>query len=339
MRTTGPGLGVIGGAVVAGALLIDAVVAGAAVFDNGPWSPGPIHVLWTIAIGLGLGAVFVDVRRRFPTEEVGGADPVSWWSHRFLLLATVACAAALIALMAVSPRGFNALAREDHVVEYAGALCFLTAAAFAGLAARRSDGAARLVMALAAPVLLWVGLEEVSYFQRVLGFGTPASLSEANEQDEANLHNVATDLFQNGYYLGIALLFVAFPLVRSALPRRWDGVVDRLLPSRLPTTIALVSVVFTYKAAAYPAHHVSFWMAVWFVVLVRTGPTWFRPAMGALLVGGTAAMFAVGPELPRIWAPSEYREMIGAAAVAVWTLEVWLRSRPPVPSGGSAARR
>ncbi len=38
--------------------------------------------------------------------------------------------------------------------------------------------------------MLWIALEEVSYGQRIFGFGTPAFLNALNTQGEFNLHNL-----------------------------------------------------------------------------------------------------------------------------------------------------
>lgn len=91
---------------------------------------------------------------------------------------------------------YLALVKEDSLVEDAGALAVFAAGLMtlrnAYQAWRRSDDlllfAGLLLLGL---FMLWLALEEVSYAQRLLGYGTPASLDAVNYQREANFHNIA----------------------------------------------------------------------------------------------------------------------------------------------------
>jgi len=61
--------------------------------------------------------------------------------------------------------------------------------------------------------------EEVSWGQRIFGWETPSSYAEINMQGETNLHNLATQLFQNVLYFGGWLLLIAFPFWRNAIKK------------------------------------------------------------------------------------------------------------------------
>lgn len=96
---------------------------------------------------------------------------------------------------------------EDGVLEYASAAILLVAAAVAFATAIRLRGHPRhrvFHFFLAVLFFLMCG-EEISWGQRILGFGTPEALRTINAQEELNLHNMFGYLFD---HLFIALFFV-----------------------------------------------------------------------------------------------------------------------------------
>lgn len=61
--------------------------------------------------------------------------------------------------------------------------------------------------------------EELSWGQRIFDWATPAAYAKINAQGETNLHNLATQLFQNVLYFGGWLLLVALPFCHDALQK------------------------------------------------------------------------------------------------------------------------
>lgn len=79
------------------------------------------------------------------------------------------------------------LGEEDGFFEYLTALFFLLASVFFGLTLRRKFNIFYLGLAL----LFFVGFgEEISWGQRIIGFGTPETLARHNVQGEVTLHNL-----------------------------------------------------------------------------------------------------------------------------------------------------
>jgi hypothetical protein len=106
--------------------------------------------------------------------------------------------AALFALLLVIPAtralGTRFL-QEDNVVEWATAFSAFAGAIygfrFLGRARRHRMPAFPLIFyALVTAGLFVLGGEEISWGQRIVGFHTPASLSEFNRQGEFNFHNL-----------------------------------------------------------------------------------------------------------------------------------------------------
>ena len=85
---------------------------------------------------------------------------------------------------------------EDGVSEWWSAAAYLAAAGMAGAAARLLHGLGHRNLVwtqLLLAALFFLGaMEEVSWGQRLFGWGTPAILREVNEQGETTLHNLSS---------------------------------------------------------------------------------------------------------------------------------------------------
>lgn len=123
-----------------------------------------------------------------------------------LLLRAAACWLGLLLLVAaywliyaVDPAWHQRWLRgEDHGVEWLTAAGFATAALLTALAFRfraRMDRWSRLYLAGLALFFFVCFGEEISWGQRVFGFGTPAAINAINEQHEFNAHNLHLDGF------------------------------------------------------------------------------------------------------------------------------------------------
>lgn len=176
------------------------------------------------------------------TPSHAAARPTSPRRAAWLTVAVVAVAAPY-GIMALSGSTVDELVAEDGVVEWVGALALLAGAAMyaaaflrelrLGAASGRSRLGTWLVLALAA-ALLFLGLEEISWGQRLFGWGTPEALSEVNAQDETTLHNLQP--FQGTvldgdrlFRLGWGVLFVLLPIAAALVPR-WRGWLRRTVP-------------------------------------------------------------------------------------------------------------
>lgn len=157
--------------------------------------------------------------------------------------------------------GYVALVSEDHVVEYATALALMLATPLALRTARlawltRRRSVAVLLMGLGA-FTLFVGLEEISYGQRIFEFATPEELSRTNMQGEFNLHNVEgvqwlTDRILPNVVLGYGLLgWIVLAALRRFAPRLLDRVpgIEAIVMPWYVATFLLPFAIFRYFAA------------------------------------------------------------------------------------------
>lgn len=132
---------------------------------------------------------------------------------------------ALFALLVVSSYGLlflgaaavDSLIREDGVIESVGTVGFLVAAIGFLLSWRRlrQRGESltwfkQLAFVGLGLLLVFVAGEEISWGQRIFGFGTPEGLREINTQDEFNFHNL--EVIQGSSLLNTDRLFTLFVL-------------------------------------------------------------------------------------------------------------------------------
>jgi hypothetical protein len=156
-------------------------------------------------------------------------DARSWglapWMAGVLLAAPLVAVAGMTLLLPFRDVFFW-LTDEDSVVEWAQFACLLGIVLASGAvtvvaAQRRMTWAALLFGAITLAAVFVTG-EEISWGQRVFGWATPEILSEANRQNESNIHNIVP--IQRAF--GIAELLAGayglfVPLVLVAAPQRW----------------------------------------------------------------------------------------------------------------------
>lgn len=137
-----------------------------------------------------------------------------------------------------NPWNFWQFVQEDGPVEWATALMYLFAAPIAGfLAIRfRNQGLALHAFLIGGLGLLmfFVGMEEISWGQRVLGIETPASFVKVNHQEETNLHNIIS---HSAVQLGFIVVAIYGSIASFVMP----GLLKPFFGSRAKGLAALVS--------------------------------------------------------------------------------------------------
>ncbi|KSV76508.1 hypothetical protein N185_15240 [Sinorhizobium sp. GW3] len=258
--------------------------------------------------------------------------------------------AVLMALVFVAdPLGFSLLAREDGLVEWASALLIFVASGFFAFAAvgqvrvARSGMGRRAWMAAAFAALLAlcffvVGMEEISWMQRVFGIATPEGLLALNKQQELNLHNISTGFSELLYYTGSFFLLTLAPFVWLYLRKSISlGRLDAFAPSvlvlaasapmaafnsdnwsMLPTQMMVMMTVIILLMVADIALRAGHWRE--FIVLTA----------GAILIVAIQELFILqASTLVRLWDPTEYKEFFIALGLAIYGFETWSRLRSP----------
>ena len=152
--------------------------------------------------------------------------------------------AVLVALASRSTDLYRLLVREDALFEWAQVIVYLYVIGFALVAAPRlwrsgCPTSTAVIGGLALVSLLSVG-EELSWGQRLIGFGTP-EIAASNRQGELTLHNDAR--FEGAFRMGILTVGV-YGFVAPFVVRRRTPLVP---PRRLVMFFAVVAAYYTAR--------------------------------------------------------------------------------------------
>ncbi|HWX48236.1 MAG TPA: hypothetical protein VNZ61_09300 [Roseomonas sp.] len=266
-----------------------------------------------------------------------GAAPLS------LAWASLALSAVFIAIFVVSPQLFSELAREDRSVEWASALALFVASglllwsAARFWKARQRMGRLGAVLCASGAILFGlalfvVGMEEISWMQRIFDIQTPAILLEENQQKELNFHNLFTNAFELLYYGGSFIFLILLPFMREAVPLpRLLAPLAPLLPGRFTLAVSLPLASFNYDM--WHLLPIKMIALMTLIILIRLASrvesraeAAFFSASAVLLVLSQVLLLALGDGLVRMWDPTEYKELIIALGFAGYAGEVVRRS-------------
>jgi len=253
-------------------------------------------------------------------------------------------ASLFVLLFLISPTAFNWLGSEDNVVEYLSALFGVVGAAFfAGVvlaAWHLPDGSPnrRLTLvfaALCALALFLLGMEEISWGQRLFGFGTPESFT-ANRQGEVNLHNFFTTPIHTVYRLGSWAVLILLPFLVTFGPRfRLFDTFHNFLPPRWIAAMSAPVACFNYNTwPFFPTQVVVLssllMMAVFWRQALRdrqrTAALTFFAALILMLFAQTTFL-VLGDRFVRHWDVTEYQEFFMAFGLAAVGWAAWARVR------------
>lgn len=276
-------------------------------------------------------------------------------AKRRVAWAMLGLAAACAALFALDARLFNRLALEDKPLEWLSALLPLTAsltfcAAFLiTLRAPERDLRRRAALALCALfafALFIIGMEEISWMQRVFGIATPALFAE-NQQREMNLHNMHSIVIGQTHKAIMFAALVLLPFIRDTAPQnRFFDLIADFLPSRLIFAVSAPWVAFNYNEWNFLASqmYVTLTLAI-LVCYVKAA--WDRGDAREIALFGTVAAFIVlvqplflvlGDRFVRMWDASEYVELFIALGLAFYTAETITRLAARYGVAGTPAR-
>ncbi len=269
---------------------------------------------------------------RWDVAPFGFKQAAAWTS--------IAITIAVVALLIFRVDLYSYLALEDKPVEVLSALLLLVAAGLMLAAAVTLRAVAtpqrRLLLALAllgAGGFFLVGMEEISWFQRVIGFETPASFA-ANHQNEFNLHNFYSGKFELLYYMGTFLALVVVPFVnnQTALLEA-HPVTSFFAPARYLIFVGALASAYNYNLWNMAPHQFTAYATLFILLYVLYasardgGVSPLLMTLIAVFVAAQVLIIIFGGRSGRLWDITEYRELLLPLGYAVYAFDVLLRAR------------
>ena len=157
--------------------------------------------------------------------------------------------------------------------------------------ARRRSAPVLALAGLLAAAFFVLGMEEISWMQRIFGFGTPERLAELNWQAEFNFHNMQTDLSELVYYAGAGLFLSVLPLLRGAAPPALARhPLAAFVPDRGVAAVAAPAAIFTFGQWNLLPVQLACWLALFVAARLRAcGAAAGRRPGGPALPGARAS--------------------------------------------------
>lgn len=265
--------------------------------------------------------------RPWLSEKSASVRPMARWEIQSSAAVTVLAALA-VAILVWDPVLFGWFAREDNILEWLSALLVLIGAVFFAAACARQlkqplGGLGTIFFRLLIPagfagLYFLIGMEEISWGQRILGFETPDGLAAQNWQGEFNLHNIHTDISELAYYLGTGLFFIIFPLAEPSV-RHWKPVryFAHFIPNRTVAAISAPMVFLSY--GHWNLVPVQMLCMIGFLAMLTFAACASRQgwigearlflALAVLIAVGQFLILIMGPQMTDIPDPTEFREL------------------------------
>jgi uncharacterized membrane protein YfcA len=178
-------------------------------------------------------------------------------------------------------------------------------------------------------------MEEISWGQRLFGYGTPESFA-ANRQGEVNLHNFFTTPIHTVYRLGSWAALILLPFLVAFGPR-WR-LFDRFRTFLPPPWIAAMSApIACFNSSAWPFLPMQVVMVSSLLMMLifwrhahRAGQdtAWLFGAAALLMVVAQAVFLFGSDRFIRHWDVTEYQEFFMALGLAAlgWVARENLRA-------------
>ncbi|MEL7210280.1 MAG: hypothetical protein AAGK32_18955, partial [Actinomycetota bacterium] len=295
---------------------------------------GVAQQLRTMAIAAASILAVVAIRR---LVGFGGVDrpKATPWHTLAAAIAGGIVAVGAAGLVLVDPARLTRWASEDGPVEWLSAVFAFAAGLLIGAAAvarlRRATAGPSRWLAIAvlgvAGLSLLIGLEEVSWFQRVLDIESPAAVQGRN-QAEFNPPNGATARSENLYYVGGFVFMVAFPGLLNAvsLPGRWRGLTD-VLPGPITLYGSVWAAALVYEMWEIVPIQMTFFASLAVLATDRRpgGSPKLGPPVAAIMIVVAAVFLFGGGRMTRSWDDTEVRELLLALGFLLYGIELTIR--------------
>lgn len=275
--------------------------------------------------------------------------PVNGHHEAFRMLVRVSlplCVILIISGMYIDPVFTDMLSREDRLIETTSALMMFAGAAiwliYATATAMKSSWKYVGIASFAALTMFLIGMEEISWMQRILDTDSNDFFLKYNIQHETNLHNINTVLSETILYVGGLTVLVIMPFYREKLVGlliklkcKW---LEPFLPSAwlfLPFAV-MAGFIGAYTTKAQPlVFFASIFTLALLIVLTRKSirerkslnvALYAATATVVLVTAHTFLFFPYSAYPIRPWIYTEYLEFFIELGLLVYTIDFVFRS-------------
>lgn len=259
-----------------------------------------------------------------------------------------------VAILAIiKPTTMDWIAQEDNIVEIVSAGALLTAALIAfifsiSVAKKYSSLILTISVVLIGILFFVIGMEEISWMQRILNVESNEFFLANNAQFETNFHNFATHFSEAAYYTGAFIFLSLLPFfhkyidklfsknnvaaqLRTLLPSSWLFVPFAAVSGLSYAAYAMVGTILTLFVCMWLIHYIA-----WPLNLDTNKSqhiTYFSLlSLVSIVVAYITFMYLDYSALGvRYWVASEYREMFIGAGLLVYICDVVIRERINIP--------
>jgi hypothetical protein len=251
------------------------------------------------------------------------------------ILGTLSISIIFLLLFIFEPIVFSMSSLEDGPIEWISALlsfvsCIIFVISFLKYRNNLSiPKFTKLSLALLALVFFIIGMEEVSWFQRVLNFET-TKIFDGNTQNETNVHNFASDYFENAYYMGTCLFFVMLSFLYLLFPSLSNNKYLRLLIARpYIAVIGTIPCAYNFDMWNISLTQISFFSSlvilISFAIFSNNKNERYLIVFTIVLIVITQGLFLIKGEevfmrLPEI---TEYKELFVPLVFCIYSLDVY----------------
>ena len=232
---------------------------------------------------------------------------------------------------------FDALAKEDNIIEYSSALlAFLSSiillfSYFKFFHSSRSKNTLLKIIVLAIAFgLFLIAMEEISWFQRIIGYKT-SGIFLSNGQREVNLHNFRTDYVEIIYYFGAFIFFLFIPYLKL---NKAKFIIYKNLDSLAPSTTVLIlgalSCSFNYDMWNRIFMQMAFYgclIVLWQLSKMTNNKNecLFLRFILVFIIIAQIIFLSFGKNYIRIWSITEYREFIIPFGFLIYSFDFYLK--------------
>lgn len=238
-------------------------------------------------------------------------------------------------LFIFQPSLFSRWSLEDQLIEWLSALIlFMCSLIFlvAGFKYRKSITSSKMnlwVFYFLSFTFFVLGMEEISWFQRILESKTPDYLLFSyNSRGEINLHNLATDYVENLYYFGSFIFLVFLPFIRFVFSDFFDRYQWSLFIPR-PYISVIGSLFCAYNFDMWNVVFTQYALFGSIIILIfytylneRKNEKFLLISTISIIIVSQAMFLLKGSNFDRLWEVTEYKEFLIPLAFMIYGMNL-----------------